>query len=151
MNELIKEENVLLVDEIIDWQQAVEFSINPLVEQGYCEKRYIDGIIDNTYKFGPYYVLTNDLALLHGKSEQGVLSTQFSIVRLNKPVYFLNSTKPVRILIGMCASSSEEHMQGIMAIANIFGDDDKTKKLLKASSSHDVYQLFISSVGTDGN
>lgn len=48
MNEILKLENVRILNSVKDWIEAIHVAVQPLVEQGYCEKRYISEIIENT-------------------------------------------------------------------------------------------------------
>ena len=42
MKDMLKLENVKIVDHVKDWIDAIHVSVKPLVDQGYCESRYID-------------------------------------------------------------------------------------------------------------
>ena len=37
MNEILKLENVRILDSVKDWIEAINVAVQPLVEQGYCE------------------------------------------------------------------------------------------------------------------
>ena len=73
MSKMLKRENVQIVERVDTWEESVHVAVQPLVEQGYVESAYIDGIIGNAKEFGPYFVLCPDLALLHARPDQGVL------------------------------------------------------------------------------
>lgn len=145
MKELLKKENVKIIPNVKDWVEAIHVAVQPLVDQGYCEPRYIDGIIENTNKFGPYYVLCENLALIHANSSQGVIKKQLAITILKEPVKFKPDGYDVRVLITLAATDSESHMGAIQAISNIFSDQEKVQKFLDATSSDEIYDLFISS------
>ena len=38
-----------------DWRQAVEIATRPLVAYGAAQPCYVNGIIENTLNWGPYY------------------------------------------------------------------------------------------------
>lgn len=147
MEDILKLKNVKIMDSVKDWVEAIYVSVQPLVDQGYCESRYITGIIENTKKFGPYYVLCENLALIHARSEQGVIKKQMAITVLKKPIKFKADSYNVRILIALAAEDSESHIEAIQAISNIFSDEKKVQKILDAVSTEEIYNLFISSVG----
>lgn len=58
ISEMLKRENVKILDRVDDWKQAIHVSLEPLVRGGYVESRYADEIIRSTEEMGPYYVLT---------------------------------------------------------------------------------------------
>ncbi len=146
MADMLKMKNVKIVDGVKDWVNAIYVAVNPLVEQGYCEQRYIDGIIENTKKYGPYYVLCENLALIHARSEQGVIKQQLAVTVLKNPVKFKPDGVNVRILIALAAKDPQSHVQAMQAISNIFADDIRVQKILNATNSEDVYNIFINSV-----
>lgn len=146
MKDILKMENVKITDSVKDWKEAIEISVQPLIQQGYCEERYIAGIIENTQKFGPYYVLCENLALIHGRSEQGVIKTQLAITILKQPVKFRTDGYNVRVLIALAAQDSKSHLEAMQAISNIFSDNERVQKILEADKAEIIYDLFVSSV-----
>ena len=146
MKDILKMENVKITDSVKDWKEAIEISVQPLIQQGYCEERYIAGIIENTQKFGPYYVLCENLALIHGRSEQGVIKTQLAITVLKQPVKFRTDGYNVRVLIALAAQDSKSHLEAMQAISNIFSDNERVQKILEADKAEIIYDLIVSSV-----
>ena len=63
MEDMLSLTNICIVDACKDWQDAVHVAVQPLVNGGFVTPAYIDGIIENTHKFGPYFVLAPNLAL----------------------------------------------------------------------------------------
>ena len=74
--DMLKLENIKILAGVKDWKEAIYTAVQPLVDGGYCEARYSDEIIKNTEKLGPYYVLCENVALIHGSTEQGVIKRQ---------------------------------------------------------------------------
>ncbi len=146
MDDLLKLENVYIKDRVKDWKDAIYVGVTPLVEQGYCEPRYIDGIIENTEKFGPYYVLCENLALLHASSEQGVIKKQIAVTVLKEPIKFKPDGYDVRVLVTLAASDPQSHMEALQAISNIFADEKRVQKILDATDTAEIYNDFLSAV-----
>ncbi len=146
ITELLKEENCILLDKVSGWEDAIRVACKPLIEQGYCTNEYVDAIFESTEKYGPYYVLCENLALIHAGNEKGVNGTQLAVTVLKEPVKFTPDGYDVRILICLVAKDSSSHMEGIKAISNIFADNTEVAKLLQATSPKEVYNRFIESV-----
>lgn len=146
MADMLKLKNVKILDGVKNWVEAVYVAVTPLVEQGYCEQRYIDGIIENTKKYGPYYVLCENLALIHARSEQGVIKQQLAITVLKHPIKFKEDGFNVRILIALAAKDPQSHVQAMQAISNIFADNVRVQKILNSTKSEDIYNIFVNSV-----
>lgn len=142
MEEMIQQKNIRIIDEVADWKEAISQAVSPLIENGYVETRYVDSIIENTEKFGPYYVIAPNIALPHARPEQGVLKKQLGILLLKHPVKFSSDGFDVRLLITLAASDSESHLQTLAKLSDILGDDDRIGKILGASSVEEIYRLF---------
>lgn len=140
---MLKLENVRILPGVKDWKEAIHVAVQPLVDGGYCEPRYIDEIIKNTEKLGPYYVLCENLALVHGSTDQGVLKRQIAITLLREPVKFKEDGCDVRIMVTLAATDSESHMEVLQAMSELFSDPESMNRVLEASSEKEIYDLFV--------
>lgn len=144
LNEMLKLENVNIHEEVENWRQAIEISLRPLVDGGYVEECYINNIIESTLRLGPYYILAKEVALIHGRPEEGVLKKQLAVTVLRKPVQFSESSEPVRILIALAAVDSESHLDVMKTIASILMDERKITDIVNGKTNEEIYQLFLS-------
>ena len=142
MEEMIQQMNIRIKDEVADWKEAVLQAVLPLIENGYVESRYVDSIIENTEKYGPYYVIAPNIALPHARPEQGVVKKQLAVLLLRKPIKFSQDGFDVRLLITLAATDSESHLQTLAKLSDILGDDDRIGQILGASSTEEIYRLF---------
>ncbi len=143
MENLLKLANIQILNSVKDWIDAVYISTSSLVEQGYCTSDYPENIIKNTYEMGPYYVLCENFALLHARSEQGAIKKQLAVTVLKEPVYFKEGGHPVRILVTLVAEDSESHISAIQAIGNIFSDPAKIQMIIDAQNTESILELFM--------
>ena len=143
ISEMLKKENIRILEEIKDWETAIRISLDPLKKGGYVEERYADEIIKTTQEIGPYYVLTDDIALIHGRPEQGVLKKQLAITVVRKPVIFVGSDYPVRLLLALAATDANSHLDIMQVLASIFIDEKKIQRVAEAKSADEIYEFFI--------
>lgn len=142
--DMLKKENIQIVDRVADWQEAVRISVQPLVDTGFVESRYIDGIIANTIEFGPYYVLVDDVALIHGRPEQGVIEKQLAVTIVREPVAFAaDGSHQARLMVTLAATDGEAHIDVMRALAELFMDSEKIEQLVKSDSVDEIYQIFL--------
>lgn len=142
MEEMIQKMNIRIKEEVADWKQAVVEAVSPLIENGYVEGRYADAIIENTEKYGPYYVIAPNIALPHARPEQGVLRKQLAVLLLRNPIKFSQDGFDVRLLITLAASDSESHLQTLAKLSEVLSDDDLIGQILGAASEEEIYRLF---------
>ena len=145
MKNLLKIENVRIIKSVENWQEAIKVGVLPLVQSGHVEERYTQAIIDATITYGPYYVVCEDLALLHAGTDKGVNEKQISVTLLKEPIKFKEDGYDVRLLITLAATDSESHLKAMMAISNIFIDDNKIVELINAKNVQQIYDLMNSS------
>ncbi len=143
--DMLKKENVQIIDRVADWKEGVRVSIQPLVDGGYVETSYIDGVIANTIEFGPYYVLVDDVALIHGRPEQGVNEKQLAVTIVREPVTFAGkgTEKKARLLVALAATDGEAHIDVMRTLAELFMDEAKIEQLVQSQSTDEIYQIFL--------
>ena len=143
ITEMLKRENVRLADSVDSWQDAIKRAIAPLSEGGYVEDRYADEIIRATNEMGPYYVLTEDVALIHGRPEDGCIKGQLAVTVLKKPVKFSEDSFDVRLLVALAAEDSNSHIEAMQVLAGIFMDEDKIAQIVALDDADEIYQEFM--------
>lgn len=143
LSQMLQMNNIKIVDRIDDWKDAVHISLKPLEEGGYVETRYAEEIIQTTEEIGPYYVLAEDIALIHGRPEQGVLKKQIAITLVKEPVIFSSDSFPVRILIALAATDANSHLGIMQLLASIFMDDNKIKTFAGCNSREEIYDFLL--------
>jgi len=143
MRAMLKRENVQILGEANTWEEAIRLAVQPLVNTGYVEARYIDGIIENARKYGPYFVICPDLALLHARPEQGVIEKQLAVTILRKGVRFKENGDPVRVLVTLAAEDADSHIDVMRCLASMFSNPKNIEKLILSDSADMVYDQFV--------
>lgn len=142
--DVLKVENIEIIDEQLNWEDAIRRACKKLIEGGYVTSEYPEGIIKNTYELGAYYVLVEDLAFLHARPEQGAIENQLSIMVSKQKVSFSEETRhDARLLITLSAKDSEEHIEVMRVLAELFNDKDKINEIINADSAEEIYSIFI--------
>lgn len=139
---LLKEENCTIRESVKDWKEAVHVSLERLIDQGYCTGEYEQAVFDSTAEFGPYYVLTDNMALIHATNKVGVNQTQMAVTVLREPVQFEEDGADVQILIALCAVDANAHIDGMATVLTLFGDDDKSDEVLAAKTGEEIFRIF---------
>lgn len=149
MQDMLKRENVQIVESVKDWEDAVHVAVQPLVDQGYVKSDYIDGIIANAKEFGPYFVICPDLALLHARPEQGVIHRQLAVTVLRQAIRFKEEGPDVRLLVTLAAEDANSHIEVMQKLAVMFSDPDNITKIAEADDADFVYNEFIAPIEVD--
>ncbi len=143
INEMLKPENVRIAQSVATWQDAIRLAIAPLRDGGFVEPRYEDEIIRATNEMGPYYVLTEDVALIHGRPEDGCIKGQMAVTVLREPVRFSEDSFDVRLLVALAAEDSNSHIEAMQVLAGIFMDEEKIAQIVASDETAQIYQAFM--------
>lgn len=126
----------------VDWQQAIDYSMEVLLQKGYVTSSYIDAIKTTTQETGPYYILAPFVAMPHARPECGAIKTGLSITLLKNTVEFGENKEPVKLLIGLSAADSNEHIGAIQALSEMFCEESQIEALLNANTERQLMDII---------
>lgn len=124
------------------WEEAVQLSVQPLIDSGAVKPEYYDAIIESTEHYGPYYILMPGMAMPHARPEAGVLKDSFSLITLKEPVQFSDG-KEVSILLTLAATSSQIHNSvAIPQIVALFDLENSISRLTSCKTKEEVLSII---------
>lgn len=141
---LLENHSVLLQAQAGNWQEAVKLGVDLLVAADVVEPHYYQAILRGVAQFGAYFVIAPGFAMPHGRPEEGVKRTGFSLVTLQQPVIFHHEDNdPVDILITLAAVDARTHQEvGIKQIVDLFDDEANFDRLRACRTEQDVLALI---------
>ncbi|MEH6941078.1 BglG family transcription antiterminator [Bacillus sp. JJ722] len=143
LSDLITKDNIQLIDEISDWEDAIQQSAKPLLEKGVIEPSYTEAIINNVKTLGPYIIIGPEIAIPHARPEMGVNKLGMSLLKLSKPVYFLNDEKnPVTILFCLAAIDNTTHLKALSQLTQLLSDKEQMERLKSIETIEEMEQLI---------
>ena len=143
MKDMVKLQNIQIKDSVDTWEDAVRVSLKPLVDGGYAEPRYAENVIADIKNVGPYVVLTDDIALIHARPEEGAIKTQMGLTLLRNPVHFEGSDSDVTLLFALAAQASTSHVDAIRVLASFCMDESKVEQLKSCSTPEEIFNLLM--------
>lgn len=142
---LIENDSISVQCNVRDWKDAIKIGTDLLEKSGAITPEYYSAILENTKKYGPYYIIVPGVAMPHARPESGVKKDSFSLVTLKEPVIFetAGEKEKIYILITLAATSSENHNEfGIVQVANLFEDETNVEKIKEAKTVEEVLNLI---------
>lgn len=140
LTDWINESNISLINRAANWHSAVELAVQPLIDQGAVESRYLQAIYAMHEQIGPYYVLGEGIAMPHARPEEGVINTALSLVIVKEGVEFgSEDNDPVYIIFALAAVDSNSHIEMIASLSRFFCDEEAIEKL---RSVQDIPQVL---------
>lgn len=142
--QLFNKNYIGFVEEEYSWKDAIYKACEKLVADKIITTKYIDKIIENTYTYGPYYVLTEDLALPHASLFSEVLkpATSFYIFKNKVDFIYEEKSKKVKYLVVLAANDQDSHLNILKEIINFWNDKNFLNELDSIKSAEQL-QKFV--------
>ncbi|SKC84284.1 PTS sugar transporter subunit IIA [Maledivibacter halophilus] len=141
--ELIKKDNIELNVYCEDWKEAIRNAGNLLIKTGYVNENYVDNMIENVKKLGPYIVIVPHIAIAHSRPSENVLKEGISMITLLNPVKFGNEANdPVDIVFSFGAKSKDIHLEELKGLAKIIENESIIEEIRQAKDREYVYKLI---------
>ncbi|MRG84945.1 BglG family transcription antiterminator [Salinibacillus xinjiangensis] len=147
LTELIKADMIQIQKSVRDWKEAITLAAQPLLQNGFITKHYIEAMIKNVEQFGPYIVIAPKFAIPHAKPEDGVRKLGMSLLRLDEQVSFSKDSKhDVHFLVVLAAMDNETHLKALSQLTQLFSNSEEVKKLKKATSTKEMLKMINHSI-----
>ena len=137
----ITEDMVQFVTNVRDWEEAIYTASKPLLEKGFVEERYVQAMVENVKKFGPYIVLMPKVAMPHARPEDGVKRAGISVMITKESVWF-DEGKLVNLFFVLAANDASSHLSLLTKISELLSDEEKVEALLAAKSYQHILPLL---------
>ncbi|SHI84392.1 Transcriptional antiterminator [Geosporobacter subterraneus DSM 17957] len=111
-----------------DWKEAIIEASRPLLDEKVIEPQYIEAMILNIEKYGPYIVIAPKLALGHALPQDGVNSLGLSLLCLKEPVSFFYI--PVHIIFILAPIDKSSHLGMMKDMMELFAEEENINHLL---------------------
>lgn len=111
LSELLKN-NIILQSDAKDWKEAIQEIGELLVDDGACDKTYIDSMIKKVEEYGSYMVTNKKIAIPHSKNDNNIFKTAMGLLILKKEVFFPGNL-PVKTILIFSSIDGEEHLEAL--------------------------------------
>lgn len=125
------------------WQDAVRASAQTLLDLGYIRQSYVEGMIGNIERNGPYIVLAPGFALPHESPQLGSLKMGMSLIRLQRPVAFGSPAfDPVEFVCCLATVDRKSHLTAMFTLINLIQDEAFRAKLRQAKTPEEAARII---------
>lgn len=124
------------------WEDLIAIDAAPLIKGGFVTAEYPQAVIDNTRKYGAYYVFEEGIAIPHARPECGVIKNGFSLLTLARPVS-ISDSEPVDIIVMFSGMDSDTHItQGIASIVELLDKAETLAQIRQATTVDEIIRLL---------
>lgn len=121
-------ENIVILEDKIDWQTAVSICGNMLVNNGFVNESYAKNMITSFENYGSYMVIDDGIAIPHAKNDDNVFQTGIVLTLCRQPVLF-NDEKRITCFFAFCSVDHQEHLDALVAISNLVRETKFKEKI----------------------
>lgn len=139
IRELLTPDRIVIVKSVESWHEAISLAAQPLVDDGSITPLYVDKILHNVERYGPYIVLADRLALPHACGEGCVNRLAMSLLQVRETVDLAG--KQVNVFLVLAAPDNNSHITALSHITELLYDNDKLA-LLATGSREQVLELI---------
>ncbi|EJQ7842225.1 PTS sugar transporter subunit IIA [Staphylococcus pseudintermedius] len=139
MENLLRDENILLNQSISTQEEAIEKAGQLLVDSGVVKAGYVQAMKDREQIVSTF--IGNALAIPHGTDEakNEVIASGLSLLQI--PEGLLWNGEEVKVVIGI-AGKDGEHLDLLSQIAMTFSEEENIHKIVNAASPQAIRQVF---------
>lgn len=139
MENLLRDENILLNQSISTQEEAIEKAGQLLVDSGVVKAGYVQAMKDREQIVSTF--MGNALAIPHGTDEakNEVIASGLSLLQI--PEGLLWNGEEVKVVIGI-AGKDGEHLDLLSQIAMTFSEEENIHKIVNAASPQTIRQVF---------
>ncbi|EGQ0324076.1 TPA: PTS sugar transporter subunit IIA [Staphylococcus pseudintermedius] len=139
MENLLRDENILLNQSISTQEEAIEKAGQLLVDSGVVKAGYVQAMKDREQIVSTF--MGNALAIPHGTDEakNEVIASGLSLLQI--PEGLLWYGEEVKVVIGI-AGKDGEHLDLLSQIAMTFSEEENIHKIVNAASPQAIRQVF---------
>ncbi len=135
--------DILLDKQAVDWKEAIILAAGPLVRKQKCNENYVQCMVDNVIKNGPYIVFTPGIAIAHANPRDGASEFGVSFLRLSAPVKFGHKDNdPVDIIVALSLDHANKHKELLFSMMNVFCNKAASKELRTAGTYEQVIEIL---------
>ena len=144
LKELIDKNRIAFHDSFDTWEDAVRGCCGTLIADGSITEEYAEAIIENVNQYGPYIVITEDLAIPHTKvNARGVNSNGINFNKVRRQVEFEpgNPEKNATLIFTLAANDLDEHYENMEKLSEMLLNPAVLEALKRSDSIEDVKSI----------
>ncbi|WP_377918345.1 PTS sugar transporter subunit IIA [Bacillus songklensis] len=143
LNELLTPETIMMKTRVKNWEDGIRTAAFPLLQNRFITEQYVQSMIENVKKFGPYIVIVPKVAIPHARPDNGVLQISMSLLHLEEPVYFSEEEEhAVHLIFVLAAIDDETHLKALSQLSDLLMEEENINKILQTKNKQEILVLI---------
>ncbi len=133
--------NIVFKDSIPSWEDAVSYSAKPLLDKNFITQDYLNKVLENVQKFGFYFVISPEVAIVHADEGYGVNESGASLLKLKNKVAF-GDNKDVKFIFTFASKEDGLYTNILQKFALTLCNKESVNMLKNAETEQDILAVF---------
>jgi mannitol operon transcriptional antiterminator len=143
LKDILKEEFIQIRSVVTDWKEAIRTAAEPLWKNGCITEDYIQAMIENIVKMGPYIVIAPKVAIPHARPEDGVNELSMSLLKLRNTVPLTDQKiHDIHLVIVLAAIDGETHLKALSQLTELLSEEKNMREMTLAETSNEIFNLI---------
>ncbi len=139
--DILRENGIQYVEEASeDWEKAIRRASGPLLGKCCIEECYVEKMLEMGRLHGPYFVVSDDVAIAHARPQDGVQSIGLCLNIYRKGLIIMQ--KKIHFLFVLATPDQQEHLHILENIMRLCNDSLARKRLLEASDEEEAMEIL---------
>lgn len=134
LKDLLPAHRINKVTKIMNKDEAIDISIQSLIEDGIVSPKYSCEIKKQLDIFGPYMVISPHIALIHASNKYVIEGAGFAITFFKNGIIFNHELNdPVYLVITIATINPYYHLNGLIQLSELLTDSENRNIFLKGN------------------
>ncbi|MDN4075930.1 BglG family transcription antiterminator [Fictibacillus terranigra] len=143
LSELLPLQHIQMEERVPDWKSAIRLASQPLRKADSITASYIEVMMNNLEKMGPYVVVSPGVAIPHARPEDGVKRLGMSLLRIKNSIPFTDQgTHRVHLVIVLAAIDGDTHLKALSQLTAMMNEPGIKETLFSTNSPEKIYELM---------
>jgi transcriptional antiterminator/mannitol/fructose-specific phosphotransferase system IIA component (Ntr-type) len=139
---LLKEDQIKIINEVLDWKEAITKAGELLENKDLIESRYINRMIEIVENKGPYIAIAPEICLAHAGIEDGVKKSAISLLVIRKGIKLGHQFDPIKFVFVLAPIDKKGHMPALTDIMEFANNEKIMNDIKNAASEAVVYKIL---------
>lgn len=140
LEDLLTFETVKILDETVDWKEAIKIASLPLLKSKAFQPRYLSRMIEIIEDDQPYIMIADGVVIAHGSVNDGVNQVGMGLVKLPERIS-VGGYLDADIIIVLGTPDTTIHLNALNKLNRILEHKRSLAKLRKAKNIDDILEL----------
>ena len=146
---LLKQDQIKIIDEEIDWKEAIKKAGKMLLDKDLIEAKYIKRMIEIVEDKGPYIAIAPEICLAHAGIEDGVNESAISLLVIKDGIKLGHQFDPIKFVFVLAPINKKVHMPALTDIMEFANNSDLMTKIAAAKSEAAAYKILRDNFSQD--